>query len=237
MSNNYFAFKQFRIEQDACAMKVTTDACIQGAWTPVLPRVKRILDIGAGSGLLALMLTQRTNTAIIDAVEFDASAATQAQANSAASPWADRLRIHEADVRGYSDPVKYDMIITNPPFFNNSLLGDKERKNMARHTLSLSYTELLAAMAANVADDGYLSILLPATEYEQWKTLALSNGWYEVGKLSVCHRPNAAVKRTVGLFSLRNERIADDEQLTIQDASGAYTVEFSKLLAPFYLNL
>ena len=235
MSNNYFQFKQFRIEQDRCAMKVTTDACIQGAWTPLLPGVKRGLDIGAGTGLLSLMLAQRTPDIVIDAIEFDKLAAAQAAENIDASPWKDRVKVIDRDIRDYVAGSKYDLIITNPPFFNNSLLGDKESRNAARHTLSLTYTELLKSISVNLNENGYFSILLPNTEYIQWKEL-VGSSFYEVGRLSISHTPDAPVKRAVGLFGKR-ETTMKNEQLVIKDGDNNYTRAFIDLLSPFYLDL
>ena len=237
MSNNYFQFKQFRVEQDKCAMKVTTDACIQGAWTPLLPNVKRVLDVGTGTGLLALMLVQRSKDIRIDGIEFDKDAATQATENVKASEWNERLKIIEGDARNYSSPNKYDLIISNPPFFNNSLLGDKESKNMARHTLSLTYTDLLKVLENNVAEDGYASIMLPIIESRQWKELLLQNGWFEVGSLSVSHGAQAPVKRIVGLFSKKKITVIKECTLTIRRDETNYTEAFIDLLSPFYLNL
>jgi tRNA1Val (adenine37-N6)-methyltransferase len=234
--NSYFDFKQFRIEQDKCAMKVTTDACIQGAWTPILPSVRRVLDIGVGSGLLALMLAQRSQNVSIDGIEYDTDAAAQARENLTASPWSSRTSIIEADAREYRVGERYDLIITNPPFFNNSLLSDKQQKNLAKHTGSLSYAELLDAVDANLSEGGYLSILLPAAEYEVWTKLALSKGWVESGKLMVRHREEALVKRIVGLFS-RVELPLPSDSLVIQDDAGQYTADFKSLLCPFYLAL
>ncbi len=237
MSNNYFQFKQFRIEQDKCAMKITTDACIQGAWTAVLPGVKRALDIGAGTGLLSLMLAQRAGDLVIDAVEFDKEAAAQAVENIRISTWKDRINIIEGDVRDYTSENKYDLVITNPPFFNNSLLGDKESRNQARHTLSLTYTELIKAIAANLGDSGYFSILLPYAEYTQWQELASGALFHEVGRLSISHRPNASVKRIVGLFSKKEATVKNESSLVIKDAGNAYSPAFINLLSPFYLDL
>src|SRR5688500_11779251 len=129
MANQYFQFKQFSIQQDRCAMKVSTDACIQGAWTPIADNVKDVLDIGAGTGLLSLMLAQRNYDIRIDAVELDVEAAQQAKENVASSPWKDRVEVIQADVTQHSFTKLYDMVICNPPFFNNSLLGDTDTRN------------------------------------------------------------------------------------------------------------
>src|SRR4051812_8170670 len=117
MSNSYFQFKRFRIDQGSCAMKVTTDACIQGAWCPISPDVKAVLDIGAGTGLLSLMLAQRNDDICIDAIEYDKDAAIQAAGNVLASGWRDRISILYADVRDHRFARRYDLIISNPPFF------------------------------------------------------------------------------------------------------------------------
>ena len=236
MSNNYFQFKQFRVEQEFCAMKVTTDACIQGAWTPILPDVKHVLDVGAGTGLLSLMMAQRSKDVIIDGIEFDKSAAGQAIENANTSFWKDRIKILEGDVRNFNVQNKYDLIISNPPFFNNSLLSDKDSKNMARHTLSLSYSDLLKVLDTHLKEDGYTSIMLPYTEYQEWEKLLAENEWFEFGRLRVRHGITAPVKRVVGLFGRKKIAVIDEQELVIRDDDN-YTPAFIELLSPFYLNL
>ena len=218
-------------------MKVTTDACIQGAWTPLLPHVHCVLDIGAGTGLLSLMLAQRSTSIVIDGIEYDSAAAAQAADNATASPWSSRLQIIEGDATTYHFPYKYDLLISNPPFFNNSLLSGARSKDMARHTVTLTYTALLQVLAANLNDDGYASIMLPFTEYQQWYALAVQNGWFEVGKLSVRNNADGPVKRVVGLFSRNNSGVINDQELVIRNNDNNYTPEFIRLLSPFYLNV
>ena len=237
MSNPYFQFKQFRIAQDKCAMKITTDACIQGTWTPIHKTVNKVLDIGAGTGLLSLMLAQRDIDITIDAIEIDAEAAAQAADNINASPWKERIDIYEGDIRSFTPAHKYDLIITNPPFFNNSLLSDKSSINAARHTQGLPYEDLQSAISRLLHEDGYYSVLLPYAEYQLWKEMQMSQGWQECGSLSVSHRPGAAVKRVVGLFSKWPATEVIKEQLVIKDEAQQYTAEFIQLLAPFYLDL
>ena len=218
-------------------MKVTTDACIQGAWTPVLSHVKRVLDVGAGTGLLSLMLAQRNKDVIIDGIEFDKAAAAQATENVIASHWKDRIKIIEGDAVLYTAPRKYDLIISNPPFFNNSLLSDKDNKNMARHTLSLTYEGLLEVLQNNLAEDGYASIMLPFTEYQQWKELLLKNAWHESMSLFVSNTMDTTPKRVVGLFSKTKAEKVIEEKLVLRDDGNNYSPAFTALLSPFYLNL
>lgn len=237
MSNSYFRFKEFTVQQDRCAMKITTDACLQGAWTPLPTAAATVLDIGTGTGLLALMLAQRNPAMHIDAIELDAEAAMQAAENAAASPWANRITVLQGDVSAYAFTKKYDVVITNPPFFNSSLLGPDARRNSARHTHSLSYPALLQAVDGCLAPGGYLSILLPVAEFAIWQQHCAANGWYNVGQLHICHRPGAAAKRIIGLFSRQDTPIASSEELTIYNTDGAYSADFSRLLGPYYLAL
>jgi tRNA1Val (adenine37-N6)-methyltransferase len=236
MSNSYFQFKQFRIEQGNCAMKVTTDACIQGAWTPLLPNVRRVLDIGAGTGLLSLLLAQRRPGLVIDALEIDAAAVVQANNNLMASKWKDTLQVIEADARNYTAALKYDMIISNPPFFINSLLSCSDSRNLARHTRSLSSNDLLATINNNLCEGGYASILLPTAEYNLFEVSMMEAGWYEWERLSVKHTASSAAKRIVAIISKSKPVLKVAHELIIKNER-QYTSAFIQLLSPFYLAL
>ena len=237
MSNSYFQFKQFRIEQGRAAMKVSTDACIQGAWTPVSSPVRKALDIGTGTGLLSLMLAQRNKEVLIDAVELDPDAAQQAKDNVATSPWKERITVMQADIRTFPFIRKYDLIICNPPFFINSLLGPTDERNKARHTLSLSFQELFEVIRSNLADGGYASIMLPPVEHAQWSTIIQENGWKTYHELHVQPRVASPANRIVSLCSPIASRSFLEEQLIIKDKADHYTPEFIHLLRPFYLAL
>lgn len=237
LSNSYFRFKQFTIDQAGCAMKVTTDACIQGAWTEIAQPNANVLDIGTGTALLSLMLAQRFPYIYIDAIELDAPAAEQARANVATSPWAERVNVIEADVNNYNFEKKYDLIICNPPFFNNSLQGDDARRNNARHTNTLTYKQLLNILGRNINRNGKTSILLPHTEGEIWQRLAIESGWIINKILHIKHTPASAIKRTIFLMSLDDKQIQETEVLVIKDSENAYTTCFSQLLSPYYLAL
>lgn len=235
MSNSYFRFKQFNINQQDCAMKVTTDACIQGAWTPT-NNAKKILDIGAGTGLLSLMMAQRAANAQITAAELDITAAKQAGENVSATPWNDRVQVIQTDIRIFESNDKYDLIISNPPFFNNSLLSDKDARNKARHTASLSYDDLFNAINLNMSETGIASVLLPRPESDIWEDMIGRHGWHIHRTLLIKHTEGAAIKRVV-LIAGRRPAQRIDEVLTIKLADGDYTPDFKQLLAPFYLLL
>jgi tRNA1Val (adenine37-N6)-methyltransferase len=237
MSNQYFQFKQFRVEQDRCAMKVSTDACIQGAWTPIEAGVKSVLDIGAGTGLLSLMVAQRGRDVLIDAIELDVQAAAQANENANSSPWSDRINVLQGDVKSFSFGQQYDMVICNPPFFNNSLLGDNAERNAARHTISLSYNDLLDVLASVLPETGYASVLLPFSEYEAWAQLLKQNRWHMHRRLLVMPKADSEPNRVVSVFSKSMPETLVDERLVIYAGKDQYTLEAADLLAPFYLKL
>lgn len=237
MSNSYFQFKQFKIEQDQCAMKVSTDACIQGAWTPILSHLRSVLDIGTGTGLLSLMLAQRNNALKIDAIEIDAKAAQQASQNIAKTKWANSIHVVNDDVKTYPFQQQYDLIICNPPFFINSLLGYQDERNKARHHLSLSFEDLFKAIQNNMAPQGYAAILLPFTEHQIWKQLVEKNHWNIFHELSIIPRTNSKPNRVVSLCSADISKEFIKEELVIRNEDNHYTSEFTNLLQPFYLNL
>jgi len=237
MSNNYFQFKQFTITQDKCAMKVSTDACIQGAWTPVLPGVKKVLDIGTGTGLLSLMLAQKNIEITIDAIELDSDAAQQAKQNVLSSLWKERIAIIEGNVRNSTFAKKYDLIICNPPFFQNSLLGDEAKRNMAKHTLTLTHASLFGVIDNLLEDDGYVSVLLPTDEFAKWELLLAEKKWHVFNKLLVKHRKDESVKRIVGLCRRFPIKEKTEQTLIIRKNEHEYSAEFIDLLRPYYLNL
>lgn len=237
MSNSWFKFKRFTVQQSDAAMKVSTDACIQGAWTPIAPQVKDVLDIGTGTGLLSLMTAQRKPDAQIDAIELDTDAANQAKGNAAASPWHDRINVINADVCDHEFTKQYDLIICNPPFFQNSLLGDTEARNNARHTISLTYETLLAVLQRTLKQDGYASVLLPYQEHKLWEKLVSETGLHVFHRLLISPS-GKGFNRVVSLCGLKNFfPLQPDEVLQIYAEPQKYTQQFAELLAPFYLYL
>lgn len=158
MRNNYFSFKQFTVYHDLCAMKVGTDGVLLGA---LADGGKRILDIGTGTGLIALMMAQRYPEARITGIDIDHDAVLQAQSNVAASPFANNIDIIQADLADFITTDTFDSITCNPPFFENSALCPDEKRSMARHTTSLPFSTLISKAARLLADNGVMTLIIP----------------------------------------------------------------------------
>ncbi len=219
-------------------MKVSTDACIQGAWTPVEVSMERVLDIGAGTGLLSLMLASKNERINIHAVEIDKNAAEQAEQNVNNSPWADRIEVIPVDIKRYRKKKRpYDMIITNPPFFNNSLLSTDDATNIAKHTQHFKYGDLLHAIDVHMKEDGYASILLPVKEFTKWEEYLLCSGWSINSKLYIHPREGKEANRVVALISLVKRDYHEEHLYIRRKESDEYTDQFIQLMKPYYLNL
>ncbi|RAI97865.1 tRNA1Val (adenine37-N6)-methyltransferase [Chitinophaga skermanii] len=240
MGNQHFSFKQFTVHQDRCAMKVCTDACIQGAYTAQYlqntPHIHRILDIGTGTGLLSLMLAQKS-PAIIDAVELDINAYEQAKGNFAESPWNDRLHIIQSDIQALEAPNKYDFIITNPPFYEQALKSSDHLRNQAMHATTLSYKALLTAIDHNLLPNGEFSVLLPYEPFKDFLALATTMGFTLHNRLDVQQSPKHSYFRTVGIFSRNTHPQPITNTLIIKDEQNQYSPTFINLLKDYYLYL
>lgn len=237
MSNSYFRFKNFTIHQEHCAMKVSTDACIHGAWTPVPAHARRVLDIGMGTGLLSLMLAQRYANVLIDGIELDEPAAQQAMENVAQSPWAERIKVIADDATTYKFNHAYDVIISNPPFFNDSLLGDTLQRNQARHTITLTYNSLFTIIRNNLNNGGVASVLLPATNTALWESILQQHGWHATSLLFIHPRAGKEANRVVVCCSPVHSTQQLTEHLYIRDSEDGYSADFRQLLGEFYLHL
>ena len=240
MSNNYFQFKQFIIKQDACAMKVTTDACLFGAWAAVkmqneTNKINKVLDIGTGTGLLSLLLAQKNTTAIIDAVEIDESAAIQAQQNFQATTWGKRLQVFTTSIQRFSHSSLYDFIITNPPFFNNDLPSENDKRNLALHSKALTLEELIQAIKINLSPNGKFAILLPYHRTESFIQLAAKHFFYVEEKVMVKQTDKHDYFRSMLLFG--KEIVSIKLQEIIIKQNDTYSNEFKNLLSDYYLHL
>ena len=248
-----FRFKQFTIQQDRTAMKVCTDACMLGAYaevtgaksTALSPTVERILDIGTGTGLLALMVAQRNPTALVDAVEVDESAFGQAIDNVAVSPFAERIRVVQSRIQDFEPGIRYDRVLTNPPFYTNHLRSPDVGVNRALHTDELPFSELIEAVVRLMKPNGQWWVLLPPYEAEMLTTQANQAGLFAFKRLSVRHNAKKPIFRVITGFALGENSLLD-ETLTIfepgepanfgEKPSGeTYTSEFRTLLRDYYL--
>jgi tRNA1Val (adenine37-N6)-methyltransferase len=236
MANTHFQFKQFTVNQQGAAMKVGTDGVLLGAWTPV-DNCSRIIDIGTGTGLLALMCAQRHSTAAIDAVEIDASAALQAQENFDLSPWGNRLTVHCADVCDFAQPAmgKYDLAICNPPFFVGSLHAPDKSRTAARHDLHLSLPELSSAVAKLLATNGRFAVVLPPDQMCSLAVLLKDFGFYPSNYLNILPTPTKPVKRVMALF-VRGDGATLAEDLIVEtNGRHGYSDAYKLLTKEFYL--
>lgn len=238
LPNDYFQFQQFRITQGDCAQKVSTDACLLGAAAD-LTGATRVLDIGTGTGLLALMAAQRAPAATIEAIEIDLLAAAQAATNAAASPWANRIAVRPLSLAAYAatQPAPFSHIICNPPFFRRSLAPPDAARATARHegVGSLTFGAIISFAAAYLAPGGTLTVLLPPPEMQQFEQEAAASGLPERARLVVQHRPGGRATRCISKFELGEPVRLRTGSLVIQDADGAYSADFRALLAGFYL--
>ncbi len=243
MANSYFQFKQFTINQDKCAMKVTTDSCLFGAW--VAGKIKKeqsvinnCLDIGTGTGLLALMLAQ-VNDSTIDAVEIDKDAFEQATKNIAASPWADRIKIRHGNATELLFQTQYDIIICNPPFYEKELKGDDARKNIAHHNDGLLLPELLDIIKKKLTPDGTFYLLLPYKRNEEIKKLLTENDLAIHQLVFVRQSVNHDYFRIMMAGKLNSDEQAETkiDEISIKDETGQYTPVFVSLLKDYYLHL
>lgn len=242
MANQYFRFKQFTVYQDACAMKVCTDACLQGASTAAYllagqPGVRRILDIGTGTGLLSLMLAQQLPDAIITGIELDKAAAGQARSNFAASPWNERLHVIETDAREVVADGQYDFIITNPPFYESDLKSSNHLRNQAMHATTLDYSNLLQVIDGQLKQGGAFSVLLPYRPFGEFTTLANAAGFYLQEVIHVKQSERHDYFRSIGIFS-REKHEPKVASMAIREADQkTYTPAFVSLLQAYYLYL
>ena len=232
MSNSYFRFKQFVVNHDRCAMKVGTDGVLLGAWTHV-PQAGRVLDIGTGTGLIALMLAQRSVEARIEAVDVDADAVCQAVENVRESLWADRINVRLADVRQMEEEKAYDVIVSNPPFFVEEVFCPDGRRNAARHSDGLGFDELLDAVARMLTADGSFSVILPSKACDDFVSLAAMRHLY-VHRLTWVQTKASTLPKRVLLEMGRDVRAWQAERLPIMDGS-SYAAEYKRLTRDFYL--
>ena len=244
LANNYFQFKQFTVQQALCAMKVSTDACLFGATIAESFTNKALqdnnifanyLDIGTGTGLLSLIVAQKT-TAIIEAVEIDEGAAQQAAENFEASPFRERLSIHNTDILQFKPRKEYDGIFCNPPFYEGDLQSPDMQKNAAKHDTALTLQQLLMVVASLLKSDGVFAVLLPFHRVNECIEKAIGQGFYLQQKIAVRHSVKHAYFRGI-LFFVKQPVATVTKELVIKNEEGIYTAGFTALLTDYYLYL
>lgn len=221
-------------------MKVCTDACLFGAWISAhrLPlTAHRLLDIGTGTGLLSLMFAQKNANAIIDTVEIDEAAAQQAIENFEASPWQERLKVYNSPIQQFANASirKYDIIISNPPFYESDLKSGDSKRNLALHSAALKLEELVSITENLLNDEGSFFVLLPYYRAKDLETL-VAGKFFVKEKMLIKQTPKHIFFRTVFWLS-KQAGITAQSEITIMNEAGKYTSEFIALLKDYYLNL
>lgn len=246
-----FHFKKFSVNQDQCAMKIGTDAVLLGAWTPLITNPNTILDIGAGTGILALMLAQRSTAAQIDAIEIEENAFEQCVENFEASPWADRLFcFHAALDEFYAEDLgeaeeepsdceqaqQYDLIICNPPFYTDTYKTDDSSRDLARFEDAMPFDELIEAASLLLSENGIFSVIIPYKEEEYFISLCSKLNLFPFKITRVKGTPTAEIKRSLLAFT-RIEQTPYVDELIIETSRHQYTPEYIELTKDFYLKM
>lgn len=237
MRGKGFTFKQFHINHSRCAMKVGTDGTLLGAWTSLPNPTRKILDIGTGTGLIAIMAAQRHPDAQVCAIDIDADCISQAEENVAACPWSERIKLHHSPLQEFSSEEKFDVIISNPPYFVDSLLSPDAQRSTARHTATLSFEELTDGVIRLLAPEGHFSLILPPAEYERF--LSASRGRLFVARrCDVWSTPTSGVKRIMTeLKTTPPEEIPTTEKIIIEEYGVmGYGEKYKALTKDFYLK-
>jgi tRNA1Val (adenine37-N6)-methyltransferase len=237
MGNDFFQFKQFRVLQSTCAMKVTTDSCLFGAWVAnESKQANNILDIGAGTGLLGMMIAQKYNSKI-HAIEIEPGCFKQLKENIENSKWIKNFNLHLGDIRELKPSSHFDLIISNPPFYENQLIAENKSVNLARHSNALSLIELFEAAERMLDQKGYFYVLLPSFRKEECIEVASSYRLYPTSIAQVKQTPSHTFFRTMLGFSREKNDNPTLKEISIKTNEGNYSDQFIELLSEYYLNL
>ena len=234
-----FQFKQFSIDQDRCAMKIGTDGVLLGAWTPLVHNPNSILDIGTGTGIIALMLAQRSEAGQIDAIEIDEDAYEQAVDNFENSPWGETLFCFHAGLDEFVEEPEdeYDLIVSNPPFYTEDYYSNNEQRDLARFADAMPFEDLIEAAALLLSEDGIFSVIIPFKEEEQFIVLANEYELYPMKITRVKGTPTSEIKRSLLALSRNENTNPQMDELVIETARHIYTPEYIELTKDFYLKM
>jgi tRNA1Val (adenine37-N6)-methyltransferase len=234
-SRDIFVFRHFSLSHANATMKVGTDAMILGAWAPLMKSSARLLDIGTGSGVLALMMAQRSN-AWITAIDIDAESIREAQANFSNSRWAERLEAKQIALQDFSETEteNFDCIISNPPFFQNSLLPGNDRYKIAKHTTSLTFEEFFSCSSRLLSDRGNLAVIVPFNNKQQLFDIAAGYELYPKQILTVFPSVNKIPHRLIASFYREKQSEIHSSEITIRNAKGEYSTQYKQLTQDFH---
>lgn len=234
-----FQFKQFSVEQDRCAMKIGTDGVLLGAWSPIPENIFSVLDVGAGTGIIALMLAQRTNAEQIDALEIDEEAYEQAVENFENSPWSDRLFCFHAGLDEFIEEPEdeYDLIISNPPFYTEDYKTESEQRDLARFADAMPFEDLVEAADLLLSENGIFSVIIPYKEEEKFIALAKDFDLFPIKITRVKGTPTTEIKRSLLAFSRNVSENFPVDELVIETSRHIYTEEYIALTKDFYLKM
>lgn len=231
MANNYFKFKQFTVYHDRCAMKVGTDGVLLGAWAR---GGKRILDIGTGSGLIALFMASRFNDAEVVAIDIDKMACEQAEDNVKRSAFSNRIKVINRPLQDF-DTGLYDSIVCNPPFFDKALKSNDERKATARHTDTLSFKDLFGSVARLLTDKGEFSVVIPSSSHDEFDLQAAYTGLFPSRVCEIKTLPHKPVSRVLLAYTKHPSDNVETETVTLNNADMTRSDWYQSLTADFYL--
>ncbi len=234
-----FQFKQFSVNQDQTAMKIGTDGVLLGAWTPIENNPISILDIGTGTGIIALMLAQRCDAEQIDALEIDESAYEQAVENFENSPWGDRLFCFHAGLDEFIEEPEeeYDLIVSNPPFFSEDYRSANEQRDLARFQEAMPFEELVEAADLLLSENGIFSVIIPFNEEDRFIELCAEVELFPIKITRVKGTPNTKIVRSLLAFKRFELAVLTSDELVIEINRHEYTSEYIALTKDFYLKM
>lgn len=236
--NKPFQFKQFSLDQDQCAMKIGTDGVLLGAWTSIENNPFSVLDIGAGTGILALMIAQRSHAEVIEAIEIDDHAYEQCVDNFEQSPWNDRLFCYHASLGEFAEEIDdtYDLIICNPPFYSETYKTKNDQRDLARFQDAMPFEQLLERMSSLLSEKGVFSVIIPCNEEQHFISLANKITLFPKRITRVKGTPSSDIKRSLIEFSF-SKTVTKTTELIIENSRHNYTEDYINLTRDFYLKM
>ena len=234
-----FQFKQFAVNQDQCAMKIGTDGVLLGAWAPIDTRPNSILDIGTGTGIIALMLAQRCDAQQIDALEIDENAYEQAVDNFESSPWSDRLFCFHAGLDEFVEEPEdeYDLIVSNPPFYVEDYRSDNAQRDLARFQEAMPFEDLVEAAALLLSENGVFAVIIPFKEEENFLALAKEYELFPIKITRVKGTHETQIVRSLLAFRRYELAVLTADKLVIEINRHEYTDDYIALTKDFYLKM